>query len=93
MTNDVQAAVIAGDLASAQCAENNVLSSDLLQQIDYCVPDGYKWTDGYDEDLQDALNKYKTQYHDAITDKTLSGSSFERLRFFNEEYFVPEGVI
>ena len=56
MTNAVEVAAVAGDPASAQRAENDVLSSDLLQQIDDRVPDGYNWSDGYDENLQDALN-------------------------------------
>ena len=47
MTNAVEAVAIAGDPASAQRAENDVLSSDLLQQIDDCVPGGYNWSDGY----------------------------------------------
>ena len=67
-----------------------MLSSDLLQQIDDRVPDGYNWSDGYDENLQDALNKYKTQYYHDVSDRTLAGSSHERLKFFNEHKFRPE---
>ena len=92
MTNAVKAAAVTGDLASAQRAENDVLSSKLFQQNDDCVPDGYNWSDGYDENLQDALNKDKTQYYDEITDKTLSGSSSEQFKFFNEEKFRPENA-
>ena len=50
-----------------------MLKSNLLQQIDDHVSDGYNWSDGYDENLRDALNKYKTQYYGSITDKTLFG--------------------
>ena len=92
MTNTVEGDAVAGDPASAQRAENDVLSSDLLQQIDDRVPDGYNWSDGYNENLQDALNKYKTEYYKDITDTTLSGSSSESLKFFNEELFRPENA-
>ena len=58
------AAADAADLPNAvQQDKLDYMAADFLKQLVDRVEDGYDWSAGYDEDLQDALENYKNSFY------------------------------
>ena len=50
------------------------MTADFLQQLDDRVEDGYDWSEGYDKDLQDALENYKNSVYRDLNQSILDGT-------------------
>ena len=61
------AANAAGLPDAAQQEKLDYMTADFLQSLDDRVEDGYDWSKGYDEDLQDALESHKNSFYCVIS--------------------------
>ena len=68
------------------------MTADFLQQLDDRVEDGYDWSEGYDEALQDALENYKTCFYRDLNQSILDGTVDDEQVLSDEDKYRPENA-
>ena len=68
------------------------MTADFLQQLDDRVEDGYDWSEGYDKDLQDALENYKNSVYRDLNQSILDGTVDDEQVLFDENKYRPENA-
>ena len=71
--------------------EIEIMSADVLQQLDDRVPDGYDWSEGHSKPLETALEEYSKQYY-INNNHAVLHSNEGSPTLFEEEKYRPENA-
>ena len=91
-TNAAAAADAAGGPEAAQQQEIDCMTADALQQLDDRVDENHDWSDGYNPDLQHALETYQKNFYADLNKSILDGTVDDEQVFFDEHKFRPENA-
>ena len=86
------AANAAGLPDAAQQEKLDYMTADFLRKIDDRVNDGYDWSTGYYDDLQDALENCEKSFYYDLDQSILDGTVDDEQVLFNERKYRPKNA-
>ena len=91
-TSAAAAAADAGSPDTLQQDEFDYMTANFLQQLDDRVDDGYDWSAGCNQDLQDALENYKKSFYHDHSQSILDCTIDDEQVLFNKSKCRPENA-